>query len=257
MITTRQDVSGQVARQGYALLASDAIDMDAASAAAWRDLQADWQDLVLDGHMRDGATYRKRRFGLFYLGPGGGELLPYARATYFQGGEINGYAGGIARDFAPLSPETLANPCLEALIRFDFEQFPVHASHAACAWEVDVHLVRIESGDQGGAQPTPEGVHRDGVEFVSVHLAGLDNLVGGKASVYDEERSLLCQTSLERPLDSYYLWDRRVLHGVSPIFQRAPGRPAVRDVLLIGFEPKPGLARPTPGATVACRQTVS
>ena len=37
-------------------------------------------------------------------------------------------------------------------------------------WEVHVHLVRITADLNQLGHATPEGIHRDGAEFVTVHL---------------------------------------------------------------------------------------
>ncbi len=239
MITTRHDLRRRLERDRFALLEARDVRLCPVAVAAWRELQSEWKDLPTDPYMRDGADYRKRRFGLFDFEPLEGVLAPVDGASYHQPLELNAYAGGKQRAFASLSAAALANPFLVALIRFDFAQLPVSALRLVNPWRVDVHMVRIEAHAGRQGHPTPEGLHRDGEEFVCVHLVGRDNVAGGETTICGEDRAPITRTTLVDPLDSYYLWDRHVLHEVSPIVQKAPGRPAFRDALLIGFEPVP------------------
>jgi hypothetical protein len=244
LITIDCTVRSRLQEQKYALILADKFSIDPELTAAKQCLWADWDNLELDNYLKDGGRFRQRRFGLFYLLPSTGELLPLPPTPYFQSSEVNTYAGDIARKFAPLLDKSLTNPFLHELIKCNFRQFPVDSSLAHQTWEIDVHQFRIVASQDEPGEPTPEGIHRDGDDFNCIHLIARQNVAGGVNSVYDNDGNRLASYTLRRPMDSIMVWDPYVMHGVTPICPENPGEPAIRDVLVIGYNHRPDLKRP-------------
>jgi hypothetical protein len=211
----------------------------------------EWDHLELDEFLRDGATFRRRRFGLFYFNPGTDELLPMQHETYFQRQSINTYAGGISRSFAPLSPAAIGNEYLNALIRMLLRQLPIEPDRLAHPWQVDVHQIRITASITQLGEPTPEGPHHDGEEFVAIHLVQRRNVTGGINRVYSNDQESVFSCTLLEPMDTLICWDPHVMHDVSPIRPVDSDKLAVRDTLLIGYDPRPQLRRPAVDITTA------
>ena len=207
-------------------------------------LRASWDMLESDNYLKGGATFRQRRFGMYYFQPNHGDPVPISESLYFQSSEVNTYAGGIKRQFAPLLDETCKNRFLLDLIKFNFQQFPIDDSMADHPWEVDVHQFRIIGTENQTGKPTPEGVHHDGDDFNVIHLMNRDNVVGGENTIYDNNRNLLAKTTLNNFMDSVFVWDPFVMHGVSKIFPADAANPAVRDVIVIGYNHRPDIQHP-------------
>ena len=53
------------------------------------------------------------------------------------------------------------------------------------AWHVEIHQFRIEARSGQDGQPTPEGMHRDGVDWVLVLLVSRVNIASGETSIGD------------------------------------------------------------------------
>ena len=157
---------------------------------------------------------------------------------YFQSEDINEYAGGVERRFAPLSEKTFQNSFLLALIKANFRQFPIDDNRKKLSWIVDVHQVRILGRLEELGEATPEGIHHDGEEFISVHLIKRENVKGGLSGIYDNDRKLIESLTLKDPLDSILMWDPFVMHGVSLIKPENPDYGAIRDTLLFGYNPQ-------------------
>ena len=242
--TTSGAVHSQLREQKYTLILADQFSFAPELATARQKLWSDWDNLALDNYLRHGGRFRQRRFGLFYLLPSAGEVLPLPSAPYIQSREVNMYAGGIAREFAPLLEDSLTNQFLHELIKFNFRQFPVDNSLADQAWEIDVHQFRVVASQNEQGEPTPEGIHHDGDDFNCIHLIGRYNVAGGVNSIYDNSCNLLASYTLDRPMDSIIVWDPYVMHGVSPIHPKDPNKPAIRDVLVLGYNYRPELKRP-------------
>lgn len=213
-------------------------------AAAQRLFFREWNHLEPDDYLRDGSSFRRRRFALFYFSPGSNELLPLPPDTYFQSLDINPYAGGIGRRFAPVRPPVVRNDFLHELIRLLFRQLPIKPNRLSHPWLVDIHLIRITATAEEQGEPTPEGPHHDGEEFGVIQLVQRRNVAGGISTVYSNEEEPVWSSTLQEPMDTLMLWDPYVLHAVSPIHPADPDEPAIRDTLLIGYDPRPHLERP-------------
>ncbi len=105
----------------------------------------------------------------------------------------------------------------------------------ADAWHVEVHQFRIEARTGEAGRPTPEGMHRDGVDYVLVLLVNRRNIASGMTSVHDLAGRELGHFTLTQPFDAALVDDARVMHGVTPVEPLDPAEPGHRDVLVVTF----------------------
>jgi hypothetical protein len=66
------------------------------------------------------------------------------------------------------------------------------------------------------------------------------NLTGGETLITDHAGAELARFTLDGLLDTAFVDDARVMHGVTPIQPTEPARPSRRDVLVITWK---GLGR--------------
>ena len=93
--------------------------------------------------------------------------------------------------------------------------------------------IEARSGEHG--KPTPEGMHRDGVDYVLVLLVNRRNIKSGTTTVHDLDKRTLGSFTLTDPLDAALVDDARCYHGVTPVEPENPAQPAYRDVLVVTF----------------------
>jgi hypothetical protein len=98
-----------------------------------------------------------------------------------------------------------------------------------------VHQFRIEAGTGHEGRPTPEGMHRDGVDYVLVLLVNRTNIISGVTSVHDLTGRELGEFTLTQAFDAALVDDARVMHGVTPVEPLDPSVPGYRDVLVVTF----------------------
>jgi hypothetical protein len=203
--------------------------------AQWGGFAASWNDLGVDAYMADGGRYRRRRFGSFAVSAEG--IVRKAHQPHYQSRDYNPLNGGIERWFQPLLDSTAAHPALRCILQLCFGLFHelTPAALRPASWHVECHQFRIEArlGEQG--QPTPEGLHRDGVDWVLVMLVARVNIAEGVTSIHDSTHRLLGRFTLAEPLDSAFVDDSRVFHGVTPVTPMDAAQPAYRDVLVVTF----------------------
>src|ERR1035438_3339431 len=143
-IVIRQDVQREIVDRGFAWIPAAAWSIASEMAPHWQRLIEDWDHLEQDRFLNPGATFRRRRYGRYYWSPGTGELTALEHQSYYQPEDENPYAGGMARDFAPLLPDTVRNPFLTALVRCTFACLPLAAERRGQTWEVRAHQIRID-----------------------------------------------------------------------------------------------------------------
>ncbi len=198
----------------------------------WATFAASWDDLEVDTYMADGGRYRRRRHAVYDVG--GGHITRLPHQPHYQGLDYNHLNGGLDRWFAPVKDEIAAGASLNTIIAFCGRLFG-GLSPDVRRWKVEVHQFRIEASPAVAGQPTPEGMHRDGVDWVLVLLVRRQNIKSGTTTIADLGKRSLGSFTLTDPLDAALVDDARVYHGVTPIEPIEPGKPAFRDVAVITF----------------------
>jgi len=199
----------------------------------WAQFKASWNDLELDTYMADRGRYRRRRYAV-YEAATTGPVRRKPHEPHYQAPDYNPLNGGIERWFAPIEPEIGAGASLTAILHFCRDLFG-RLAPATRAWHVEVHQFRIEAHAECKGFPTPEGMHRDGVDYVLVLLTERCNIKSGTTMISSAEGKPLGSFTLTEPFDSALVEDARVMHGVTPVEPIDPTQPAWRDVLVVTF----------------------
>jgi hypothetical protein len=202
--------------------------------ADWAAFAASWDDLDVDEHMADGGRYRRRRHAMFAAGPEG-EIERQPHQPHYQELDYNPLHGGVARWFAPITEDIGRGQSLTTILEFSRALFSRLSSQTA-QWKVEVHQFRIEARPGSEGLPTPEGMHRDGVDFVLVLLVNRQNIASGTTSIHAPDGRELGRFTLTQPFDAALVDDSRVAHGVTPVKALDPAAPAYRDVLVVTFK---------------------
>jgi hypothetical protein len=201
----------------------------------WPAFAVSWNDLGVDTYMADGGRYRRRRFEAYAVSPQAIQRKP--RQPHYQSRDYNAVNGGIERWFQPFAEHIAQHPLLFAILCHCEQLFTAltPANARPDQWHVECHQFRIEARADLLAQPTPEGLHRDGVDWVLVLLIARQNIAEGVTTIYNEQQQLLGSFTLTEPCDAAFVDDARVYHGVTPVRPLDPVLPAYRDVLVITF----------------------
>jgi hypothetical protein len=230
-------IAETIAREGYVFVAAPDMRalLEEAGLRQWGEFAKSWDDLGTDTYMADGGRYRRRRHGVFAVSAGGITRKPHQ--PHYQSRDYNPLNGGIARWFEPVSDAIAAHPALTAILEACHAVFDGLTPPALrpAAWHVEVHQFRIEARAGQEGRPTPEGMHRDGVDWVLVLLVARENVVQGTTTVYDLAKRPLGSFTLTQLFDSTFVDDHRVYHGVTPVIPAEPSQTGHRDVLVVTF----------------------
>jgi hypothetical protein len=232
--STTEAVQAAIAADGFAFVEGRAMrDLLApfGTLSDWAAFAASWNTLELDTHMADGGRYRRRRYAAYALSPHGA-ISRKPHQPHFQAIDYNPLNGGIARWFEPIASDIGAGSSMQTILRFCQSLFG-SLDRRPGGSEIEVHQFRIEAriGEEG--RPTPEGLHRDGVDYVLVLLIDRRNIASGMTSIHGLDGRALGHFTLASPFDAALVDDTRVAHGVTPVQALNPSEPAHRDVLVV------------------------
>jgi hypothetical protein len=230
----QKTVAQRMRDQGYAefVLPECLHDADL-DAQSWQVFADSWERLPRDTYMADGGHYRQRRFSILRAQAldESASLAPHG--PHYQAREYNSLNGGVARHYLPVETSIVHNPWFYKPLNYVLDE--VRELKPGFDWHIEVHQFRILAQAGVPGLPTPEGIHRDGVDFVFIGLIRRENIQGGLSRIYDEDRQLLRECTLDGPLHSLLLDDATLYHEVTPVLPADSERSAWRDVLVITF----------------------
>lgn len=239
-VSTKSDVA-RVARKlradGFAILSTDDVSallsMEHTDASARGALLESWNDLPTDEYLADGGKYRFRRHASLRLNynvtPGWADE-PYR--PHWQPKAYNKLHGGVFRTFAEVKAFTTSNPLYRAVVTQFGEVFREATEPLPSTWFVESHQFRIDARS-GEGRPTPEGAHRDGVDYVLLLMLGRRDIDGAVTTIYDNDGQLRSEFMLHEPWTAMLLDDNRVVHATTPF--KASGPNPERDTLVVTY----------------------
>jgi hypothetical protein len=222
-------------RDGFAFVTADIMGglLGADALTDWPTFAASWNDLAPDAYLAASGRHRRRRHATFSADADGG-IRREAHQPHYQSLKYNPLQGDIQRWFEPVLPALADGASLRRILGFCHDCFGALAP-ATRHWHVEVHQFRIEARADEAGEPTPEGVHRDGVDYVLVLLIDRENIERGTTTIHAADRREVGQFTLTHPLDAALVDDHRVFHGVTAVTPLDPAQAAHRDVLVVTF----------------------
>lgn len=231
------DIPKDLKTQGYSLLQglkitdSQWTNIIHTMPQAYKEFHQSWDDLPADNFLSDGGHYRFRRYSVFNWIMND-ELILLPHEPHYQSTYRNDMNGGIHREFEPFKSSTIENPVLKSFIQLIAPKFSFNNEKS---WRVQAHQFRIVANAEEAGNPSPEGIHRDGADFILIMVLKRENITGGVNHIYDDAKRLLFGSVLTEAGDAMLIDDQRVWHGVSEIYPIDVDKPAYRDVLVLTF----------------------
>ncbi|GLQ90194.1 2OG-Fe dioxygenase family protein [Dyella flagellata] len=228
-----------VKRDGYSFVTAEVMQpllQASGDLSDWDSFAASWNQLGPDPYLAATGRQRRRRHGT-YAATSNGAVMLVPHQPHYQSLQYNRLQGDIERWFEPLDPAIANGNSLLTILAF-CNRFFGSLTPASLHWHVEVHQFRIEANATSAGEPTPEGSHRDGVDFVLVLLIDRHNIASGTTTIHAPDGKPLGDFTLTHPFDAALIHDPRVFHGVTPVTPLVADEPAHRDVLVVTFRSK-------------------
>jgi hypothetical protein len=229
ILTPANQLADALRVNGYAVASAETVaELGDIALSDLQNLTQFWEGLPRDPYLKDGGRYRFRRHASYEIKGEHLHLVPHR--AHWQSVDYNALHGGIERWFEPVQAQLANNPTWQALL--------IGLAHVlsglkpVSTWFVEAHQFRIDTAD-GIGRPTPEGAHRDGVDFVAVFLLNRVGIKGGETRIFDAQGSAGLRFTLAQPWSVLLMNDERMIHESTPI--QPIGNYGYRDTLVLTF----------------------
>ena len=237
-LTPLKQIDQALRENGFAVVSAETVaQFSHVDLANLQSLVKFWGNLPRDPYLKDGGRYRFRRHASYEIK--GNELTLVPHRAHWQSLDYNALHGGIERWFEPIQKELITNPEWQAVL-LGLAHI-LNGLKKVNTWFVEAHQFRIDTAD-GIGRPTPEGAHRDGVDFVAVFLLDRSGIKGGETRIFDASGSTGLRFTLTQPWSLLLMNDQRMIHESTPIQPLA--NYGYRDTLVLtyrsnGFQESP------------------
>ncbi|MBU3608593.1 2OG-Fe dioxygenase family protein [Polynucleobacter nymphae] len=238
LLTPAKGLAETLRSQGYVVASAETVaQLCKVSLVNLQNLTQFWKGLPRDPYLKDGGRYRFRRHASYEIKGDHLNLVPHR--AHWQSVDYNALHGGIERWFEPIQATLLNDPAWQSVL-IGLSQI-LSGLKPVTTWFVEAHQFRIDTTD-GIGRPTPEGAHRDGVDFVAVFLLDRVGIKGGETRIFDATGSAGLRFTLAQPWSLLLMNDERMIHESTPI--QPLGNYGYRDTLVLtyrsnGFQDSP------------------
>jgi len=237
-LTSAKELGNALRSDGYVVASSETVaEISKVSLPELQALTQFWEGLPRDPYLKDGGRYRFRRHASYEIQGDHLHLVPHR--AHWQSVNYNALHGGIERWFEPIKELLLQDSAWQSVLLGLAHVFS--GLKPVKTWFVEAHQFRIDTTD-GIGRPTPEGAHRDGVDFVAVFLLDRVSIKGGETRIFDASGSTGLRFTLTQPWSVLIMNDERMIHESTPI--QPLGNYGYRDTLVLtyrsnGFQDSP------------------
>ena len=181
-------------------------------------------NLPVDPYIK--GNYRFRRLSRFKVL--GDELIKLPHGYLFQSKKYNPLLGDIKREFAELDDAIIKLEDFKKLVLafIDYCQLDEQAV------EIGVHQIRTTCSPDNYGNPAPEGIHRDGTDFVGIFSVDRNNIQGGETELYKSKKESSVFHKILNPGDLLLVNDDEFFHYTTPIQPLVSGE-GTRDVFVL------------------------
>jgi hypothetical protein len=228
-LTPLKELAGSLHNDGFAILAAeDVAHIAEVPLDQLMGLNQFWEGLPRDPYLKDGGRYRFRRHSSFEVKDESLAIVPHR--AHWQSVNYNALHGGIERWFEPSQAKLTTSPVWQSLLLGMVRV--LNGVKPVTTWFIEAHQFRIDTTD-GIGRPTPEGAHRDGVDFVAVFLLNRVSIKGGETRIFEAGGSAGLRFTLAEPWSLLLMNDERMIHESTPI--QPLGSHGYRDTLVLTF----------------------
>ncbi|MEA5502866.1 2OG-Fe dioxygenase family protein [Halotia wernerae UHCC 0503] len=187
------------------------------------DFKSFFNSLPVDPYIK--GNYRSRRLSRFTVT--GDSLIKLPHGYLFQSKDYNPLLGDIKRDFAELDDALVELNIFKNLVLAFIDSCKLHPEA-----EIGVHQIRTVCSPDNLGNPAPEGIHRDGTDFIGIFSVTRENIQGGETHLYTAKKEKPVFSKILNPGELLLVNDHEFFHFTTPIRPQTEGQ-GIRDVFVL------------------------
>ncbi|BAY07896.1 2OG-Fe dioxygenase family protein [Calothrix sp. NIES-2098] len=182
-----------------------------------------FNNLPVDPYIK--GNYRSRRLSRFTVD--GDRLIKLPHGYLYQSKDYNPLLGDVKREFAELDNAMVELDIFRELILAFTDSCKLHPEA-----EIGVHQIRTSCSPDNLGNPAPEGIHRDGTDFIGIFSVDRDNIQGGETHLYSGRKEKPIFSKVLNSGELLLVNDHEFLHFTTPIKPEI-NAPGTRDVFVL------------------------
>jgi hypothetical protein len=167
-----------------------------------------FKNMPVDPYIK--GNYRSRRLSRFTVS--GDKLIKLPHGHFYQSKDYNPLLGDLKREFAELDDAMIELDIFKELILAFTDSCKLHPEA-----EIGVHQIRISCSSDNLGNPAPEGIHRDGTDFIGIFSVNRDNILGGETHLYTAKKEKPIFSKVLNPGELLLVNDHEFFHYTAPI----------------------------------------
>ena len=180
-------------------------------------------DLPVDPYVK--GNYRFRRLSRFTVSRN--ELINLPHGYLFQSKQYNPLVGDIRREFSELDNALIELADFKKVVLTFSDSCKLHPEA-----EIAVHQIRTTCSPDNFGNPAPEGIHRDGTDFIGIFSVDRENIQGGETHLYASKKEKPVFNKILNPGELILVNDHEFFHFTTPI-KPVSDTQGTRDVIVL------------------------
>lgn len=144
---------------------------------------------------------------------------------FFQSSYYNSYLGEKYRNYQNIDINLLNDSSFKNLIKLFIQQIPYKVKF------LTVHQIRVIT-NYNSTNLVPEGIHRDGYNYIGIFVTNLSNINGGESKIYDTNKNLIFEKKLAEN-QMIFINDQKLFHSVNNISSNDNIKIGYRDIFVL------------------------
>ena len=173
-----------------------------------KNLQATFADLPEDQYAEK--RLRSRRYSTYKMDKNG-TLHHLPQKNFMQTKDFNKAVGDVQRRFAEIDPKLESNPAFVKMFHEFRARTNLHEDSVIEAHQIRWHCKRFVK------IPAPEGIHRDGFDYIAMFLVDSHNIEGGDIMIYPSLDAAPIFKKRLQPGEYVMLDDKKLYHYAAPL----------------------------------------
>ena len=171
---SEKSVGSDIKSTGYAYI-PQLLEKDTLKSSSWQLFKNSWFNLMTDNYMKDNGKYRSRRYAVFSYSVINKCLYLEPEQPHYQSVTFNTLNGGVPRYFEQFEQHIVENEILQNILYYLVDVCT--ELYGSNDWHIEAHQMHIKCGKDMIGKPTPEGIHRDGRDFVLIMFLDKKNII--------------------------------------------------------------------------------